>query len=329
MIVLQSDTLLVRLDPAHGAEILDVVELENGRQLLGRPPFSTAGPRPGDLEEDVWTESYRGGWQTVMPNAGNPCRVEGEQHGFHGRASNDPWELVSCEPESAVLRWEGHGLRVGKYVSIGDAVRVDYEIESTRAEAAPLVAVDHLCVGTELLEPSVQLDFPVALTYELDERTGPVNPPDGCVSWPEATLLDGSRERVDGWEISQARSRLIVLNRIAAGWAAVRNPQRDQGLALAWDLDFFPHCWVWHENRTTPGVWRSLTELLAVEPASVPHSLGLERAIASGQHRIVREGEVLKPWIVARPCGGTTRVAHVDPDGRVYTDQDVSQVNRS
>lgn len=328
MIVLNSDSLLVRLDPAHGAEILDLVELENGRQLLGRPPFSTAEPRPGDLSEDVWTQSYRGGWQTIMPNAGNACQVGGERHGFHGRASNDPWELVSCEPESAVLRWEGHGLRVHKHVSVGVAVRVDYEIESTRAEA-PLVALEHLSVGTELLEPSVRLDFPAALTHELDERTGPVDPPDACARWPEATLLDGSRERVDGWEISQVRSRLIVLNGLAAGWAAIRNPRRDQGLVLAWDLDFFPHCWMWHENRTTAGVWRSLAELLVVEPASVPHSLGLERAIATGQHRLVREGEVLKPWIVARPCRGRTRVAHVDQDGRAYTDQEVSQVNRS
>jgi hypothetical protein len=316
MVVLRSDRLLLRLDPAHGAEILDLIELEHGRQLLGRPPFSTAGPRAGDLPEDVWTRSYRGGWQTVLPNAGNPCDVDGEQHGFHGRASNDPWELISRESDHAVLAWEGHGLRVRKRISVDVAVRVDYEIEATRREA-PLVAVEHLSVGTELLEPDVQLDFPGAVAYELDERVGPVSPPDGCASWPEATLLDGSRERVDGWDASRERSRLVVLNGVAEGWAAVRNPRRDQGLALAWDIGFFPHCWMWQENRSTAGVWRALTELLVVEPATVPHTLGLERAIANGQQRVVREGEVLRPWIVARPCGGARRVTHVSPDGSV------------
>lgn len=323
MVVLRSDTLLVRLDPAHGAEILDLVELDTGRQLLGRPPFATAGPRPGDLPEDAWTESYRGGWQTVLPNAGNSCEVDGEKHGFHGRASNDPWELVSSETDAAVLSWEGHGLRVRKRVSVDAAVRVDYEIEATRAEA-PLVAVEHLSVGVELLEPNVQLDFPDALVYELDERSGPVSPPAGCASWPEATLLDRSREPVDSWDSSRPRSRLVVLNSVAAGWAAIRNPVRDQGLALAWDVDFFPHCWMWQENRASAGIWRSLAELLVVEPATVPHTLGLGRAIAGGQQRTVRAGEVVRPWIIARPCAGARRVTRVDRDGSVHAEPTVA-----
>lgn len=324
MLVLRSDSLLVRVDPAHGAEILDLVELARGRQLLGRPPFSTAGPRPGDLPEEVWTESYRGGWQTVMPNAGNPCEVDGEEHGFHGRASNDPWEVVSCDSDTAVLSWSGHGLSVRKRVSVGEAVRVDYEIRATRAQA-PLVALEHVSVGAELLDPSVELDFPAALVYELDEQTGPVTAPEGCASWPEATMQDGSRERVDGWGIGRSRGRLVVLNGLAAGWAAIRNPQRDQGLALSWDAAFYPHCWSWQENRATGGIWRSLTEILAVEPATVPHTLGLERALASGHARVVREGQVLTPWIIARPCPGARRITHVDPDGTVHTDGTVTR----
>jgi hypothetical protein len=323
VIVLRSDSLMVRLDPAHGAEILDLVELERGRQLLGRPPFATAGPRPGDLPEDVWTESYRGGWQTVMPNAGNSCQVQGEHHGFHGRASNDPWELISSDGHSAVLSWSGHGLRVRKRVSVSAAVLVDYEIRATRAEA-PLVALEHVSVGAELLDPSVALDVPAARVYELDEQTGPVSPPEDCATWPEATMQDGSRERVDGWQIARPRGRLVALNDLAAGWAVVRNPERDQGLALTWDVNFFPHCWMWQENRATAGIWRSLTEILAVEPSTVPHSLGLAHAIASGDARTVRDGEVLTPWIVVRPCPGAHRVTHVDPDGSVHTNDKVT-----
>ncbi len=61
--------------PAHGGEILDLVDLRTGRQLLGRPPFGSNLPiLGGDLDEDdAGRESYRGGWQTVLPNAGNAC----------------------------------------------------------------------------------------------------------------------------------------------------------------------------------------------------------------------------------------------------------------
>ena len=41
MIVLQSNELLVRVDPAHGAEILDLVNPRTGTQYLGRPPFAS------------------------------------------------------------------------------------------------------------------------------------------------------------------------------------------------------------------------------------------------------------------------------------------------
>ena len=104
MIVLQDDRLLVRLDPAHGGEILDLVDLTTGRQLLGRPPFGSYLPRPGDLDEETWTASYRGGWQLVTPSAGTPSTVAGTWHGFHGRASNDPWEVLeSAGREAAAL----------------------------------------------------------------------------------------------------------------------------------------------------------------------------------------------------------------------------------
>ena len=66
MIILQSDDLVVRVDAGHGGEILDLVDLRTGRQLLGRPPFGSTLPRGGDLDEVTWTEAYRGGWQSVL-----------------------------------------------------------------------------------------------------------------------------------------------------------------------------------------------------------------------------------------------------------------------
>lgn len=52
MITLRSDDLLVRLDPDHGGEILDLIDLRSGRQLLGRPPFGSEPILPGDLREE-------------------------------------------------------------------------------------------------------------------------------------------------------------------------------------------------------------------------------------------------------------------------------------
>ena len=120
MIVLRSAEVLIRVDPAHGGEILDLVDLRTGRQLLGRPPFGSTVPVAGDLDEGTWTAAYRGGWQVLLPNAGNACRVDGRRHGFHGRASNDPWSVEERDESSVTLAWSGQGVAARRRLRLAD-----------------------------------------------------------------------------------------------------------------------------------------------------------------------------------------------------------------
>lgn len=301
MIVLRSAELLIRADPAHGGEILDFVHLATGRQLLGRPPFASEPPRAGDLEEPVWTASYRGGWQLVTPNAGNVCEVGGARHGFHGRASNDPWAVEGISERAAALSWEGHGLRVERRLELVDgALEVSSSFTAT-GERVPLVAVEHVSVGLELLEPEVEIRLPGGRAYELSETDGPVLPPAGVPGWPEALLLDGSVERADRWPLARERSRLLAVTELPEGRAAVCNKRTGMALELAWDVDWLRHMWIWHDVRTYGGAWRGQAEILVVEPASVPHGLGLAEAIEHDQARWLEQGESVGYRMSARP----------------------------
>jgi galactose mutarotase-like enzyme len=318
VIILRSDELLVRIDPAHGGEILDLLDLNTGRQLLGRPPFGSELALPGDLDETTWTASYRGGWQTVLPNAGNACEVGGDQHGFHGSASIDPWEASETTETGTLLRWSGHGLEVEKRIELeGGALTVRYRIANATDKPVPLVALEHLSVGLEILHPTVRLAFPAAKAYELSESEGPLEPPEHATGWPQIALLDGSTERGDRQALETPRSRLYVMNGLAEGWAAVWSATRGQGLALAWDVKWFAHAWVWHENRISPDPWRQQGEIMAIEPSTVPHSLGLAVAEEAGQARVLEPGEIAEPWIVARPFVATGDVRGVGHDGAV------------
>lgn len=301
MIVLQDGRVLARLDPAHGAEILDLVDLRTGRQLLGRPPFASELPRGGDLDEATWTASYRGGWQLVSPNAGGPCSVDGHDHGFHGRASNDPWEVLDVRPSSAALAWSGHGIRiVRRLVLAGGALEVTVEA-SALGERAPLVVVEHVALGLELLEPEVVIELPPGLAYELSEAEGPPTTPANAARWPEVRLLDGTTERPDRWRLAEPRSRFLVVADLPEGHAAIRNGLHGQGVELAWEADWLRHCWIWHEVRTYGGPWRGQTEVLVVEPASVPHSMGLATAVEHGQARWLEPGESASYRLTVRP----------------------------
>ena len=278
--ILRSDALLVRIDASHGGEVIDLVDLRSGRQLLGRPPFASARPRGGDLDERDWTASYRGGWQLLTPNAGSACEVGGQRHGFHGRASNDPWIVTGHTGDGATLRWAGHGLTVERRYSVtGATLHADVRWEA--AARVPLLAVEHVALGIELLDPEVEIDLAGGQAFEMPERGGSPQPGDPA-RWPEIALADGGLERGDRWPLARPRSRLVCVRDVPTGEARITNARTGAGVALTWSERQLPHVWIWHEVRTSGGPWRGATELLVIEPASVPHHLGLAAAIASG-----------------------------------------------
>lgn len=291
MIVLRSDGLLALVDPRHGAEILDVVHLETGRRLLGRPPFASDTPRAGDLPEESWTASYRGGWQVVAPNAGAACRVGDAEHGFHGRASNDPWTAEQVDESEARFTWRGHGLELVRSIALRDAsVEVRVEARAT-GDAAPLVVLEHIALGLDLLDPEVEIELPAGRAYELSESDGPPVPPPEAPEWPHVLLLDGSEERADRWPLARSRSRLLAVADLPEARALVRNALTGMTVELTWGQDWLRHLWLWHEAREYGGPWRGHAELLAVEPCSVPHPLGLATAIEHSQARWLEPGE--------------------------------------
>jgi hypothetical protein len=300
MVNLASESVAIRIDPRHGGEVIDLVDLRSGRQLLGRPPFASDQPVSGELDETTWTRSYRGGWQLLVPNAGNPCVLDGVAHGFHGRASTDRWDVGALTPETAELSWAGHGLRVQRSFALrGDSVSVRSTV--TAEHAAALVWVEHIGLGIELLDPSVEIELPGGMAYEVSERSGPATPPPDAAGWPEARLLDGTLERADRGVLTAARSRLLVVAQLPEGRIVVRNRERRQGIEIKWDVEWLPHLWMWHEVRTSGGPWRALAETLVVEPASVPHTLGLKTAQEEGQAYRLEAGESASTEIMLRP----------------------------
>jgi len=137
--------------------------------------------------------------------------------------------------------------------------------------------------------------------FELSEQTGPPEPPPDAGAWPEVRLLDGTLERTDSAILASPRSRLLIVAELPEGRATIHNRERGQGLEITWDIDWLPHLWIWHEVRTTGGPWRGVAEVLVVEPASVPHSLGLPTAREHGQAHVLRAGERRVSEIALRP----------------------------
>jgi galactose mutarotase-like enzyme len=288
---LRNDELGMLIDPDHGAEVLELLDRRSGLQLLARPPFTATPGRPGDLDEAEWTAAYPGGWQFLTPNAGAACEHDGVRHGFHGRASTEAWEIVDESETRVVLRWTGGGLEVTRTYAL-DGARLDAETRWVAVgERVPMIATEHFVVGRAMLDPEVVIRLPAAPAAERDEDGGPVRAPDGAPRWPELLLLDGGVERADRWPLDEPRARFAVVEDLPEGWAEVENPAAGLTLRLEWDVRQLPHVWLWHEVRGSAGVWDERAELLGIEPASTPHSLGLAAAVEHEHATWVAPGE--------------------------------------
>lgn len=300
MIAIQADGLVAVIDEDHGAEVLELAG-PGGARPLGRPPFAPAPPAIGDLDEETWTASYRGGWQFAAPNAGNACDVEGDHHGFHGHASTAAWAVVERAPDEIVLEVVSHGLRFRRRFRVqGGALRVETTATGEQ-DRAPLIAVEHLVCGINLLDPAFELSVGGGRSFELDETTGPTEIPAPAPPFPAVLGLDGRQLPGATWSISDSRALFFAIGDLAEGWAAIRNPASGEALRLKWDLSVLPYLWIWHESGSTGGPWRNRGHMLGVEPSMTPHSLGLERALSAGQARVLGNGESLSWWVEVTP----------------------------
>ena len=276
ILVLRSRTLLALVDPGHGGEVLDLIDLESGAGLLGRPPFAPLPPVTGDLDELAWTSSYRGGWQLVAPNAGSAS----DGHPFHGAASTDPWQVEHADEGGVRMRWKGNGLIAVRTLRLDDhGLEAEVEWRAAGPEPAPLVAVEHLTAGLALLDPELRLRLPGGRALELAEDAGDLA---AAVPWPEFALLAGGRERADAWALADAGARFIVVTDIPEGRLDAVNVRSGLGLALEWDVAALPYLWLWREARASGGPWRGRGEIFGLEPASAPHGAGVAEAVRSG-----------------------------------------------
>lgn len=46
--MLRSESLVAVVDPAHGAEVVELIDIASGPRMLGTPPFPPAPPVAGD-----------------------------------------------------------------------------------------------------------------------------------------------------------------------------------------------------------------------------------------------------------------------------------------
>lgn len=321
MITIGDDEFRVVLDEELGGEILHIGPA--GRNALAHydwaSPVGVRRSSPYDAGGPLdWLSDFRGGWQTLMPNAGDPCTVEGVPLPFHGEWSRTRVDVARISPNGVVLRAPLRlPLTAERTVEIlpgTSTVRVSTTLRNDGSATVPFVWGEH---PTLALRPGARLVIPAAAMHVHDVPTGPHSDlvPGASTHWPDGPTSGGM---VDLSLTPQGRTeRLCYLPDVEQPWAVALDG--DTAVGLCWDPEAFPHLWFWQEHGGPGFPWYGRSSITAIEPAAHwPSNGGLQGAIDRGQARFLPAGETATSWacLTLAPWDGREPVG-VEPDGTI------------
>jgi hypothetical protein len=332
LIELESGSLRVVVDTGRGGDIV-FVGSPGGPNALFHEAWDTPLPAgrsttygSGTLD---WLSHYRGGWQVMFPNAGAECTVDGLPHPVHGEVSSAPAEVVEASHDHVVIRSATRlPLHLERRISLAadrPVIRVEERIENESDRAMPYAWGHHPAIAAT---PGMRIDLPAGPLHVdagLDEPDADLEP--GAVgTWPEAALRKGGMAAMDRVPDAVVE-RVCYLPDRPAGWAAVREPATGHGVGLAWDLEAFPHLWLWEQINGTRFPFYGRARLVGIEPVSCWPGDGLARAIERGQARTIGPHRSQTGWVTLSLFEATAEaVTGVDAAGRVSTTDEIARI---
>lgn len=296
---LGSPDFLIEMDLDRGCEMTFLGS--NTRNVLAS--YDWDAPVPASLSTSYgdhvldWLSEYRGGWQTLVPNAGDPCAVEGIPLPFHGEWSRARVTVVNREEYGITVQ---SGLRLPlvarRSISVDPnnrAVTIKQSITNVGSSQTPYVWGEHPAFA---LSPNARLHIPAGSVRSAAVRVGTHQDVlvDAEGSWP--TMPGAGDTPIDLSIVpAQPTERLCYLPDIVGGWAVLEDS--DISVALSWDVSAFPHIWLWQEIGGNGFPWFGRSAITAVEPQSTWPANGLAAAIETGQAQWLDPGQSTDAWM--------------------------------
>ena len=285
-ITLKSSDLELVLDPNFGADILSIRTLQRDQQLLFKTPWSERAEAVLANEQTsftfdpraYWMERYRGGWQTLCPNAGPARRVHDAPLGFHGEASISQWKVVDSRENSIqiVLELFSVPIRIERMITLEkneiSLVDVITNLSSVNLE---FDYSSHPAFGGSLLEGVVEIETSARKFHLSEDRESPHGAAGSSHDWP---LVKGDNDSVlDLSHLPSSESKLGVFGWLSdfdgPKWYRVKNHEKNLTFELQWESEFLDFAWFWLEfNNSELFPWFGRVRTFAIEPSSTQPS---------------------------------------------------------
>jgi len=278
------DSQLSLLPDVGGAIVSFTV---GGREVMGQQPRQAIAPVTlGD--EDDWVRAWRGGWQLLLPNAGDRSPIAAE--GFHGGASQARWVLEKCSQRLARVSWaDAGGLAVSRELILRDGgLRVTTEVTNQSARERPILVTEHLVLGGEMLAADARLFADAPTTIQLLAADGSGNEHES-EAWPGNPQLAWERVGIG------TDPRVGVLTNVPASGVTMSTDALSA--QVTWSRDELPFLWLWEEiEATDKAPWFGEYRVVGIEPSNHPDTRGLDRATQLGTAQVISAGATRTWW---------------------------------
>ena len=307
-LTLESEHLRVTVLPEKGADVVELVHVPTGTDVLFKAPWGLRPPGAPPREEAEGLEfigNYEGGWQELLPNANDASSWDGIEIPFHGEVALLPWEAEQVGSRKLRLSVDCHRLplRLDRVMRLEEGLpelTVEGTVTNIGDRRVPFVWGQHLVLGPPFLEAGCRVELPattIVTTEQVWEQTARLEP--GQESrWPHGALRAGGTvdlQEVPGPEAGSHDD--LFVGGFSEGRAAVTNPRLGVTFRLRWDAEVFPWVVLWqpYGGAVDPSLAGSYA--LGVEPWTSRHNLA--GAVETGEARWLDPGESLSTTLVA------------------------------
>jgi len=260
---LTSNDLSISVLPENGGAITHGVF--QGRNFLAQTPHPSIEPKFLGSEND-WVASWNGGWQPLLPNAGGEYLDGKYPQGFHGNASQAPWNVSEKSARSLSLEWSDENLHSQRLIKINEnAITLTGSLVNKDSEPRPFIVTEHLILGSDFLKTAVTLE-PVG-SAQFRELAY-----DGSANGSEFAQWESFQESNWSAVTSQTPARMGVFSNISS----IRVSNEEFEIEISWDAKNLPYLWIWEEMKyTQEHPWNGEYLALGIEPSNASDGVGL------------------------------------------------------
>lgn len=277
LVVLESDRASVEIVPGKGGDVLRFRWLDQDVDVLWSSPWGLrqrgAATAPG-TSADTLIDWYPGGWQVMLPNAGDEVQAYGTTWGMHGEVWTTPFDVTLFDGGAELtarltrvpidvtrrFRLEAGCLTVTEHLVNRGRWAIDGVYGHHPAFAPGFAAGGRLtCGASEVVVDDRRV------TDAGDLQVG------GHGTWPHAPGRQGGYRdlrdipTVDG----PPCERMAYLTGFEEGWADIASAQHPLTARLRWDAELFPNAWLWTEYHGSPDFpWFGAVDAIAIEPCT-------------------------------------------------------------